>query len=170
MKPKKESKLQNMLTVAHHDYEKGLNRRAFFKLNDHTLGGDLVQDTFTKTWIYLVRVGKIDTMKAFLYHVLNGLIIDEYRKRKNVSLEVLLEKGYEPGDDNTDSLINFLDGKEAMSLISQLPKKYMKVIKMKYKQNLSLKEISTLTAQTTNTVAVQIHRGLEMLRELYNNR
>lgn len=32
-------------------------------------------------------------MKAFPYHVLNNLIVDEYRKRKTASLDDLLEKG-----------------------------------------------------------------------------
>src|SRR3990167_2535302 len=88
--------LQTIMRAAHHDFEKGLNTRAFFKVNDRTISEDLVQDTFMKTWKYLVRGGKIDLMKAFLYHVLNDLIVDEYRKKKTTSLDALQEKGFEP--------------------------------------------------------------------------
>ena len=91
MTEKKEKKLQEILTLAHHDYEKGLNARAFFKVSNKALGEDLVQDTFIKTWSYLVKGGKIEIMKAFLYHVLNHLVIDEYRKHKIQSLDALLE-------------------------------------------------------------------------------
>ena len=60
--------LQAILTLAHQDHQRGLNARAFFKVHDHAIGEDLVQDTFVKTWSYLLRGGKIDIMKAFLYH------------------------------------------------------------------------------------------------------
>ncbi|HUX35931.1 MAG TPA: hypothetical protein VMV71_02760 [Candidatus Paceibacterota bacterium] len=38
-----------ILTVAHHDYERGLNSYAFFKVHNHAIGEDLVQDAFMKT-------------------------------------------------------------------------------------------------------------------------
>ena len=77
MTGKQELKIKIDLTAAHISFEKGLNVHAFFKTNNHATGEDLVQDTFKKTRIYLARGGKIDLMKAFLYHILNNLIIDE---------------------------------------------------------------------------------------------
>ncbi len=38
---------------------------------------------------------------------------------------------------------------------------------MRYVRELSLKEISLITGQTTNATAVQLHRGLEKLKLLY---
>lgn len=157
------------LTTAHRDYGKGLNAHAFFKVQNREMGEDLVQETFLKTWKYLVKGGKIEIMKAFLYHVLNHLIVDEYRKRKTVSLDVLLEKGYEPGKDYTERLFNILDGKAAIILILRLPERYQKVMRMRYVQDLSLSEMSLITGQSKNTIAVQLHRGLEKLRLLYNH-
>lgn len=155
------------MTEAHHDYGKKLNAHAFFKMHDHAIGEDLVQETFKKTWSYLVKGGKIELMKAFLYHVLNNLIVDEYRKHKATSLDVLIEKGYEPTTGHSGQLINILDGKAALLLIQYIPEKYQKVIRMRYVQNLSLKEMSLITGQTQNTIAVQVHRGLEKLKLLY---
>jgi RNA polymerase sigma factor (sigma-70 family) len=165
---KQEEEGQAELTTAHFDYEKGLNAYAFFKVHNHEIGEDLVQDTFRKTWSYLLKGGKIDVMKAFLYHILNNLIVDEYRKNKTTSLDALLEKGFEPSTGNTERLLNVLDGKAAILLIHQLPEKYQKVMRMKFVQLLTLKEISLITGQTKNAVAVQIHRGLEKLKLLYN--
>ena len=169
MTPKQKVRQQAVLTLAHNDYEKGLNAHAFFKVHDHAMGEDLVQDTFMKTWAYLVKGGKIDVMKAFLYHVLNNLIIDEYRKHKTTSLDVLLEKGYEPSVEHSELLFSTLDGKAALLLIQHLPAKYQKAIRMRYVQNLSLKEMSLLTGQSKNAMAVQAHRGLEKLKLLYNH-
>jgi len=171
MMTKKQGGQQNaLLTQAHKDYAKGMNSYSFFKVNNHAKSDDLVQDTFIKTWGYLAKGGKIDIMRAFLYHVLNNLIIDEYRKRKTTSLDVLLEKGYEPSVDNSERIFNIFDGKAAILLIQHLPAKYRTVIRMRYTQYLSLKEISLLTGQSRNAVAVQIHRGLEKLKVLYNRK
>jgi RNA polymerase sigma-70 factor (ECF subfamily) len=155
------------LATAHDEFAKKLNAYAFFKTSDHEMGEDMVQTTFLKTWVYLVKGGKIEIMKAFLYHILNNLIVDEYRKHKNSSLDALEEKGFEPEDDSSKRLLNFLDGKAAVQLIQRLPEAYRKVIRMRYIQDLSLKEMSLLTGKTRNAMAVQVHRGLEKLKVLY---
>ncbi|MDO8572347.1 MAG: RNA polymerase sigma factor [bacterium] len=165
---KQKTRQQSVLAVAHHDYEKGLNAHAFFKIHDRAIGEDLVQDTFMKTWMYLVKGGKIDVMKAFLYHVLNQLIVDQYRKHKTTSLDILLEKGFEPSTGHSDSIFDVLDGRAALLLIQHLPEKYQKVMRMRFIQDLSLKEISLITGQSKNTIAVQVHRGLDKLKLLYD--
>lgn len=165
------NKIRIELTKAHSDFEKGLNARAFFKTSSHSIGKDLVQDTFIKTWSYLVKGGKIDIMKAFLYHVLNNLIVDQYRKHKTSSLDVLLEKGFDPNsNDPPEHLFNVLDGKASLLLIARLPEVYQKIIRMKYVEDLSLEEMSQITGQSKNSIAVQIHRGIEKLKIIYNHK
>jgi len=167
MSPKQEARRHAAFTLAHLDFEKGLNAHAYFKLHDHAMGNDLVQDTFIKTWQYLLRGGKIDVMKAFLYHVLNNLIVDEYRKHKTSSLDVFIEKGFEPNTGSSAHFYNMLDGKAALLLIARLPAAYQKVMRMRYVQDLSLQEMSLVTGQSKNAIAVQAHRGLEKLKILY---
>ena len=167
MNPKQDKERQEILNLAHQDFQKKLATYAFFKTQNHATSQDLVQDTFIKTWNYLVKGGDIVTMKAFLYHILNNLIVDEYRKRKTTSLDVLLEKGYEPGVDESERLFDFFDGKALILLIKQLPPKYQKVMNMKYVQLLSLEEMALIVGKTKNTVAVNAHRGLEKLKLLY---
>lgn len=159
--------LQLVMTAAHADFEKGLKRHAQFRVSDSVLCDDLVQDTFMKTWMYLVKAGKIELMKPFLYHILNCLIIDEYRKKKSTSLDVLLDKGFEPRNDDFDRTVNLLDGAAAITLIVKLPPAYQKIMTLRYVEDLSLAEIATATGQTKNAIAVKTHRGMEKLRELY---
>ena len=167
MTPKQEIERQAVLTIAHHNFEKGLNVYAYYKTHDRGISEGLVQDTFMKTWGYLVKGGKIDLMKAFLYHILNNLIVDEYRKRKTISLDILIQKGYEPGDNTSGRMPTIVDGKAALLLISRLPVIYQKVMRMRYIQDLSLKEMSLITGKSKNTLAVQVHRGLAKLKLLY---
>jgi RNA polymerase sigma-70 factor (ECF subfamily) len=157
------------MSDAYTDHGKGLSRHSLFKLNNQQLSEDLVQDTYLKTWSYLVRGGKIDIMRSFLYHTLNCLIIDEYRKRGTSSLDALVEKGFEPGEDKTETLINQLDGGIALTLLDKLPEKYKAILTLRYIKLLSLEEMSALTGQTKNALSVQIHRGLTKLKTLYTH-
>jgi RNA polymerase sigma-70 factor (ECF subfamily) len=169
MNQEEENKIRTEFDDAHRDHSRGLNLHAFFKTSSHVIGEDLVQDTFIKTWRYLVRGGKIDIMRAFLYHILNNLIVDEYRKRKTTSLDILLGKGFEPNTGDPKRIFDILDGKAMFLLIGRLPQTYQKVMHMKYVQDLSLKEMSILTGQSKNTIAVQVHRGLEKLKLLHSS-
>jgi RNA polymerase sigma-70 factor (ECF subfamily) len=162
---KKESNHQ-ALTSAHRDFSRGLSRYAFLKIHDRALGDDLVQATFLKTWLYLQNSGRIELMRAFLYHVLNDLIVDEYRKIKPISLDLLAEDGFELKMVSSENIFNVIDGKAIMALIKKLPEKYRSVMSMRYTEDLSLKEMSVIMHRSQNTISVQIHRGLAKLRVL----
>jgi RNA polymerase sigma-70 factor (ECF subfamily) len=167
MTPQQTIEQKSIMTIAHNDYQKGMNSRAFFKVHDHATGEDLVQETFVKAWSYLVKGGKIETMKSFLYHILNNLIVDQYRKHKTTSLDALIEDGFEPGTEDSERTFNIMDGKAVLLMIGRLPLIYQKVMRMRYVQDLSLKEMSLITGQSKNAIAVQVHRGLEKLKLLY---
>ena len=168
MTAQKMIKSQTDLTLAYHNHKKELIFYAFSKTQDHDMSEDLIQQTFLKTWIYLVKQGKIDLMKAFLYHVLKNLIVDQYRRPKIISLDALLEKGFEAKAGDSKRLVNIIDGKAAMRLIKRLPKKYQRIMEMRYAQDLSLKEMSLITGQSRNAMSVQSHRGLAKLKLLYS--
>lgn len=157
---------RELFTAAYREHAPELIRHARSMVNDYETSEDLVQDAFVKAWVYLVRQGKINTMRAFLHHILNNLIVDGYRKHKTSSLDRLLERGYEPSADDCERLFDMLDGRRAMKLIDRLPRTYQDVLRMKYVQSLSYKEISRLTGREQNTIAVQVHRGLEKLKAM----
>ncbi|MDO8604804.1 MAG: RNA polymerase sigma factor [bacterium] len=158
-----------VFTGAHEQYRDSLSSHAYFKVSDQSTSEDLVQDTFMKAWAYMQKRGRIDVMKAFLYHILNNLIVDEYRKRKTTSLDSLMEKGFDPSSDPTDKLFSTLDSRGVLHLIEKLPSIYQNVIHMRYVQDLSLKEISQITGESKNTIAVRMHRGLQKLRKLHDS-
>lgn len=169
MTRRQEVQLQATLTAAHESYDKILISYAFFRVHSHAISEDLVQEAFMKTWGYLLKGGEILVMKAFLYRVLKNLIVDEYRKKKTISLDALLEKGFQPSTGDFGRLADILDAKAAVLLIPRLPEPYNKLMHMRYMQDLSPVEISLITGQSRNVISVQIHRGLKKLKCLYNN-
>lgn len=152
---------------AYSQYEKELRAYSLSKTNNKALAQDLVQETFLKAWSYIADGKEIETMKAFLYRILNCLIVNEYRKRKSVSLDEMHEQNFDPTDpEEIEHNIDEIDGHLLIPIIQKLPEKYQKVLLGRYHYNLSLDEISMMTKQTKNTVTVQLKRAVEKLKEL----
>ena len=167
MTTQQKSEATKLLTEAFNEYQKSLRARAFFKLNDSALSNDVVQNTFMKTWNFLMRGGRVESMKTFLYHVLNNLIVDQYRKHKTMSLDALLESGFEPKTDEHKRLFNILDGEKAFDMIEEMPTQYREIMRMKYVEDMPLQDISESVGISKKTLAVQMHRGLKNLKLSY---
>lgn len=157
---------------AFEEYGDALFRHAFLRISDREKAIDVVHDTYTKVWSYVRSGHEVDSFRPFLYKVLNNLIIDEYRKTKEASLDALLEiEGVDEGsfDDLTsntvESLAAILDGKQVFAMLDELPDVYREVIILRFVDELGPKEISTLIEETENVVSVRLHRGLRLLRD-----
>jgi RNA polymerase sigma-70 factor, ECF subfamily len=161
--------LRDEFTDAYEAHSDALFRYAYMKLGDRERALDAVQDTFTSTWNYLAAGKEVKTMKPFLYRVLHNRVVNEYAKRKTVSLEQLMEDGFDEGVDERDELINKLDGAKALALIGELPEEYRDAIYMRYVEEFTLDEIAEATGQSKNVLAVRIFRGLRKLKKLYEH-
>lgn len=154
------------------EYNDALFRHAFLRVSNREKAVDLVHDTFTKVWAYLRGGYEIDNFRPFLYKVLNNLIIDEYRRRKEASLDALLElDGVDEGsfselsESTVEGLAATIDGKKAFELLEEMPDQYKEVIILRFVDQLGPREISELIEESENVVSVRIHRGLKMLRQ-----
>lgn len=159
------------------EYADALFRHAQYRLSDRERAVEIVHDTFTKVWGYLRNGHEIEAYKPFLYKVLNNLIIDEYRRRKETSLDSLLAiEGVDEGsfpelhEGGIDELTFALDAKKASELLSELPPLYCEVLTFRFVDGLGPKEISELIEETENVVSVRIHRALKALRTLIEER
>jgi RNA polymerase sigma-70 factor, ECF subfamily len=154
------------------EYNDALFRHAFLRISNREKAVDLVHDTFTKVWAYLRGGYEVDNFRPFLYKVLNNLIIDEYRRRKESSLDALLEmEGVDEGsfselsESTVEGLAATIDGKKAFELLEEMPDQYKEVIILRFVDQLGPREISELIEESENVVSVRIHRGLKMLRQ-----
>lgn len=157
---------------AFEEYNDALFRHAYFRVSNREKAIDLVHDAFTKVWSYIRNGYEIDNFRPFLYKVLNNLIIDEYRKRKEASLDAILEiDGVDEGsfeelsESTVEALAATLDGRRAFELLDELPDQYREVIIYRFIDQLGPREISELTEDSENVVSVRIHRALKMLRK-----
>lgn len=157
---------------AFEDYSDALFRHAAMRVSDRERAIDIVHDTFAKVWSYVRTGAEVDSYRSFLYKVLNNLIIDEYRKRKESSLDALLEReGVDEGsfadlsETTVEALAATIDGRQAFTLLSELPDQYREVILFRFVDGLGPREISELIEESENVVSVRLHRGLKLLRD-----
>ncbi len=153
---------------AYDEHADALFRHCYFKINDRERARDILQDTFTKTWGYMAQGNEINNLKAFLYRTLNNLIIDEYRKKKETSLDEMHEAGFDPKADDPTSAERRFDAERAILLLNEIDEPYKSALVMRYINELDISEIAEITGESENTVSVHVHRGIKKLKELFN--
>lgn len=161
-------KAKSDLVKAYDELSDAIFRHCWFRIGDRERAKDLMQDTFTKTWQYINQGTQVNNLKPFLYKVANNLIIDEYRKRKELSLDGLMAEGFEPGFDDIKNTETAIDAKLVLGIINQLDEKHRGVVLMRYIDELSPKEIAEIIGDNENNISVRIHRGLKQLKDILN--
>lgn len=152
---------------AYDDYADAIFRHCYFRLYDRERARELMQETFARTWRYLVDGGQIDHLRAFLYRTARNLIIDEQRRRTNVSLDEFLEKGIDLAPVSGKILEVAADAHRLLDVIHQLPKEYKEVLLLRYVDGLAPREIAHLTGESANVISVRIHRARRRLRQQF---
>ena len=144
------------------------------KIKNRDITEDIFQDTFIKV-INSLQKGKYNEEGKFLpwmMRIAHNLVIDHFRKESKMN-------NIRPTDDfNIFDVIN--DGNRGQDeemirkrvhadlnmLIQNLPEDQMKVLKMRYFEDMSFKEISQITGVSINTALGRMRYALINLRNL----
>ncbi len=125
---------------------------------------DLVQETFLKLW----REGPDaigDNPPAWLFTVCRNLAFDTMRKEKRmVSLTGTEETQAASGDAPDAGLERDQGMSGVLHALGKLPKGQQEVLRLKFQNGLSYKDISRVTGHSVNHVGVMIHSGIKTLR------
>lgn len=121
---------------------------------------DIVQSAVCKALEAYESIKNEDAIKTWLYRILVNECLAVIKKRKRLVLTgdgpgqeaMYYEKGYEPDDDLEKEL-------------DRLELDVQGIIKLRFFEELSLKEISCITGLNLNTVKTKLYRGLKQLKE-----
>ena len=125
-----------------------------------------MQDVFMKTWEYLSNGKQVDNLRAFLYRVANNMVIDHSRKKKETSLDAMMDEGFEPVGNGIRHTTLAAEVGQMLELLDRLDEKYREPVRMRYLEELTPKEIASVLGESENVVSVRIHRGIAQLRLL----
>ena len=121
---------------------------------------DAVQSAVCKALEAHENIKNADAIRTWFYKILINECLTVLKKRGKVVLtadtveqeEVYYEKGYEQGGDIEQEL-------EKLEMDIQV------IIKLRFFEEMSLKEISVITGFNLNTVKTKLYRGLKLLKE-----
>lgn len=167
---------EQAFTQAYDEYADSLFRHCYFRISSRERALELTQEAFMKTWDSVNKGTEIQNYRAFLFRVLNNLIIDEYRKKKSTSLDALLEKeGITEGhfddlvtgslEEEVEKLELNVQSEQLERALQKLPESYRSVVVMRFINELRPKEIADILGESENTVSVRINRGIKKLQE-----
>lgn len=121
---------------------------------------DVVQSAVCKALEAYESIKNEDAVRTWFYRILMNECLAVIKKRKRILLtadgleqdEAYYEKGYEPEDELEQEL-------------DRLETDIQEIIKLRFFEELSLKEISQITGLNLNTVKTKLYRGLKQLKE-----
>jgi RNA polymerase sigma-70 factor (ECF subfamily) len=136
-------------------------------VRDHERARDVVQDTFIR--LHAQDIAKVRKgLKTWLYTVCRNRALDVLRKEGRAV--VTEEAGFakEEAAGLSPRAMADLDERihQVVNAMERLSKNQREVIRLKFQQGMSYKEISQVTGLTSGNVGFLIHTGLKRLRSL----
>ncbi len=136
-----------------------------------TGSGDAARDAVQETFLRLCRERfqpERDHLVAWLYRVCRHRALDARRKEvRMVSLDAALERspGLEPAAASSTAS-RMEDGllRRVLAALQELPDSQQEVLRLRFQEELSYKEISAVTGRSVSHVGVLIHDGMKRLR------
>ena len=139
-------------------------RFVFWRTKDEMLAQDLTSRVFEKAWRSRssFRGGSV---RAWLHRIARNTLVDHWRKKKEItclSVENIQSESYEP---NINEMIDkqILLGR-LQKAISKLPKDMQAIIRLRFIEGFSSKEVAIKLQLTETNVRVMQYRALRKLR------
>lgn len=152
-------------------YARRIYRFVYFKVSSEEEAQDLTADVFLRAWQYLIDgTGKeVRHLGALLYGIARNRVIDYYRMRAVRETVPLLEEAEEALSDDR-RLAEKNDAKIDADMLAKhlrsLKDEYREVLVMRYLDELGTDEISKILGKQPGNVRVLLHRAVEALRNL----
>ena len=160
-----QEEIKEQFLIAYDTYADAIFRFCQLKVSSRATAEDISQEVFTRYWQQL-RLGKdILNERALLYSIARNLIIDWYRKRKDQSLDVLTEAGFEFASEDHHATVAQAEVREVIAVITGLDEITREALILRYVEGLSPKDIADITGETPNAISVRLNRGIKKVRE-----
>lgn len=169
---------EKALAILIERYQKELYSFIFYKVMDEDLANDIFQDAFMKI-IVTLKDGKYNEEGKFILwakRISHNLVIDHYRlKAKHIKVS---ETSYEneefsifdlirEQDENVeDRLVTEQINSDLFRMLTYLPENQQEVIKLRFFDGLSFREIAEQTDSSINTTLGRVRYALINLRKI----
>lgn len=122
---------------------------------------DLAQDTFYKALKYLPMFTISNaSYKTYLLRMAHNALVNFYRKKKTISINEEIVELLQTQPEYEDHLV----ADALWNSMTHLSENEYRAIVMKYKEDLSVREIAVVLGKTENAVKLYLSRGREKIR------
>lgn len=129
-------------------------------LKETNLAQDATQDIMMKILLNLAKFGGRSKFSTWVYSITYNFCIDFVRKKKK-DKSVLVEdiNKYEGADDVEDKEILEVRLENLKYILAQIPSGDQSILMMKYMDNMSIKEISSVLDKTESAIKMKLKRA-----------
>lgn len=166
---------ENALATLINRYQSRIFGFIYSKVNDRDIADDYFQETFIRVINTLKSKKYYDEKGKFLSWVLriaNNLIVDDFRKNKNIKMlrdteEFSIFSIIKDATPSVESnLISTQIGYDLRKIIEELPLDQQEVLKMRFFQEMTFKEISEATNVSMNTSLGRMRYAINNMRKI----
>lgn len=173
---------ESALEILINKYNRDLYSYIYYKVMEEELANDIFQDTFMKIIITLKEKRYSDEGKFILWakRIAHNLIIDHFRlkgKKQNISETSFENEEFsifdfirEPSESIEEQMITSQIFEDLHTMISFLPDNQREVVKLRYFDGLSFKEIAEHTETSINTTLGRMRYALMNLRKIMDEK
>jgi RNA polymerase sigma-70 factor (ECF subfamily) len=171
---------EKALAVLIERHQKEIFTYIFYKLMDETLANDIFQDTFMKIIITL-KEGRYNEEGKFVLwakRIAHNLVIDHFRLKAKYNK--ISETSYDNEEFSIFDLISVQEEnieeqliskqiqEDLMRMVDYLPENQQEVVRLRFFDGLSFKEIADQTESSINTTLGRVRYALINLRKIMN--
>ena len=151
-------------------YAAKIFRFIFLKTGNKENAEDLTSETFMRFWKF-IRKEKIskESAEPILFRIARNLVIDFYRKKEIIAMEIDEEIANRITDEQQDyinRMINREEVQEMMESLKELKDEYQEIIILRFVEDMELDEIAEITGKSNGSVRVLSHRALKALERV----
>jgi RNA polymerase sigma-70 factor, ECF subfamily len=160
---------QEALADIYEAYFLRVYRFAYYRVSHRETAEDITEDTFVKAFAGIKNLQNTAAFEGWLFQIARNLIIDYYRKKKQLVPLDAVENTLEY-DTNVVEIINLqIEQSILIKLLKELNDEQQSVIKMKFLEELDNPTIAKILNKTEGAIRVIQHRAILKLKELFND-
>ena len=136
-----------------------------YRLQDKETALDMVQEVFAKFWQYRSNYNPNRPLENYIISIAKNQIIDYYKKRNPIALNMEMEKQEIPASTNPEELLIFDEQKSlAFSTLKKFPIRTREVFLMSRKNAMKTKEIARELSISEKYVEYKITKAMTKMR------
>ncbi|MBI2425974.1 MAG: sigma-70 family RNA polymerase sigma factor [Candidatus Hydrogenedentes bacterium] len=159
-------------------YQQDVFRFCLHYLKNVEVAREMAQETFLRVYAARDRFDVSKRFKPWMLCIARNLCLNEIKRKKTVQMETLEEYASSSRGESGEVLRSTADGPSEilqaaerrtalLQALEGLPEESREIVKLRYFEKLSAREIADIVESTEGAIRTRLHRILKQLREVF---